>query len=223
MELLRICTLLLTLACTWQSGPILAAEQPGGPSFLTNDLSGWQGLIADHWTFKDGALIGVAPQGLKFNTFLCSKQKYSDFELKFQVWLIGANANSGVQIRSEVFDAKHFAVRGPQCDMGQVYWASLYGEHFGGAKNNNGLAAGGMMKQAPADLVKRVLKEGGFNDYYIKCVGKHVTIKLNGQTTVDDDFPAMPPEGIIAWQIHAGPPMVAIFRNIAFTDLGKTR
>jgi hypothetical protein len=78
-----------------------------------------------------------------------------------------------------------------------------------------------MMKQAPGNVVKEALKETDFNDYYIKCAGKHVTIKLNGQTTVDDDFPTMPDEGIIAWQIHAGPPMVVVFRNIAFKELGK--
>ena len=190
-------------------------------SFLGKDLAGWEGLIEPYWSFKANALIGAAPQGLKFNTFLCSKKKYGDFELKFQVWLIGKNANSGVQIRSAIFDPKTFAVMGPQCDMGQVYWASLYGEHFGGQPDKNGLPRGGMMKQAPPEVVKAALKETEFNDYHIKAVGKHVTIKLNGQTTVDDDFPTMPDEGIIAWQIHSGPPMVVIFRNIEFTDLSK--
>jgi hypothetical protein len=197
-----------------------SGDEPYG-SFLGKDLAGWEGLTDEHWTFKDGALIGLAPRGLRFNTFLCSKKKYGDFELKFQVWLIGKNANSGVQIRSAIFDPKRFAVKGPQCDMGQVYWASLYGEHFGGKKDKNGLEAGGMMKQAPADVVKEALKENDFNGYSIKCVGKHVTIKLNGYVTVDDDFPAMPDEGIIAWQIHSGPPMVVIFRNVEFKELGK--
>jgi hypothetical protein len=150
------------------------------------------------------------PDGLKFNTFLCSKKKYGDFELKFQVRLKGRGANSGVQVRSKIIDEKKFAVGGPQCDMGQQYWGSLYGEHFGG-----------MMKAADPNLVKRVLKNEDFNDYYIKCVGKHVTIKLNGETTVDDDFAKMPEDGIIAWQLHAGGPMEAAFRNIQFTDLSK--
>ena len=61
-----------------------------------------------------------------------------------------------------------------------------------------------MMKQSPTDSVKKVVKQKDFNDYSIKCVGKHVTIKVNGETTVDDDFPKMPDEGIIAWQLHAG-------------------
>jgi hypothetical protein len=195
------------------------ADERSDKAFIGPDLAGWEGLIAEHWTYKDGALIGTTPRGLKFNTFLCSKKKYGDFELSFKVWLIGKNANSGVQVRSAIFDHKVFAVKGPQCDMGQIYWASLYGEHFGGPKDKNGLEAGGMMKQAPAETVKKTLKEDDFNDYYIKCAGKHVSIKLNGQTTVDDDFPTMPAEGIIAWQIHAGPPMVVIFRDINFKEL----
>ncbi|HEV3083883.1 MAG TPA: DUF1080 domain-containing protein, partial [Gemmataceae bacterium] len=103
------------------------------------------------------------------------------------------------------------AVKGPQCDIGDVYWGSLYGEHFGG-----------MMKAAPTDLVKKVLKPDDFNDYAIKVAGKHVTIKLNGETTVDDDFPTMPEDGIIAWQMHAGyPAMEVTFKNIKFKDLTK--
>jgi hypothetical protein len=184
----------------------------GGPAqpFLTPGLQGWEGLM-EYWSYRNGVLTGAAPKGLTFNTFLCSKRKYKDFELSFQVKLTGTGANSGVQIRSEIFDRKTFAVKGPQCDMGQIYWGSLYGELFGG-----------MMKQAPEALVKKVLKKDDFNDYYIQCVGTHVTIKLNGETTVSDDFPKMPPEGIIAFQLHAGKPMEAVFRNIQFVDLSET-
>ncbi len=214
-------------SCLFVVVGVLFSSQPGAAGeaanvpFLGKDLAGWEGLIAEHWSYKDGALVGLAPRGLKFNTFLCSQKKYGDFELKFQVWLIGKNANSGVQVRSTVFDPQKFAVKGPQCDMGQEYWASLYGEHFGGKADKSGLYAGGMMKQAPKDILKKSLKENDFNDYYIKCAGKHVTIKFNGQTTVDDDFPTMPADGIIAWQIHAGGPMVVIFRNIEFKELTK--
>ncbi len=188
--------------------PAPGAGQPN--RFFTADLSGWEGLMA-YWSVKDGALVGSTPKGLKFNTFLCSKAKYRDFELRFQVKMTGANPNSGVQIRSEVFDKKVFAVKGPQCDMGQIYWGSLYGEHFGG-----------MMKAADKDLVAKVLKKDQFNDYYIRCVGKHVTIKLNDAVTVDEDFPKLPEEGIIAWQLHAGGPMEVVFRNIQFTDLSAS-
>lgn len=182
------------------------ADEPA-KEFISSDLAGWEGLM-EYWTYKDGALVGAAPKGLKFNTFLCSKKKYGDFELAFQVRLKGGEGNSGVQIRSKIFKAETFAVAGPQCDVGQIYWGSLYGEHFGG-----------MMKQAPTDLVKKVLKPADFNDYSIRAVGNHVTIKLNGETTVDGDFPKMPADGIIAWQLHAGGPMEVTFKNIRFRAL----
>jgi len=190
----------------------LSAAQAGSDKDFFNgkDLTGWEGLVDQFWSVKDGAIVGsTAPEGIKYNTFLCSKKKYKDFELQFQVKLTpGKSGNSGVQIRSHIHNMKTFAVTGPQCDMGQQYWGSLYGENFGG-----------MMKAADANLVKKILKVEDFNDYYIKCIGKHVTIKLNGETTVDDDFPKMPDEGIIAWQIHGGPAMEVTFRKIQFKEI----
>jgi len=130
--------------------------------------------------------------------------------VSFQVKLTGTgwSGNSGVQIRSEVADQEHLAVKGPQCDMGDIYWGSLYGERFGG-----------MMKQAPKELVEKVLKKDDFNDYSIKVVGKHVTIKLNGETTVNDDFDKLPAEGIIALQLHQGKPMEVTFKDFKFKNL----
>ena len=175
--------------------------------FNGKDLTGWEGL-EKYWSVKDGAIVGYTPSDPKHNTFLCSKKKYKDFELSFKIRLKNGVGNSGVQIRSKLIDPQKFVVAGPQCDIGQNYWGSLYGERFGG-----------MMKQAPADVVKKALKPKDFNDYYIKCVGKHVTIKLNGQTTVDDDFPKMPDDGIIAWQLHGGHVMEVTFKNLKFKDL----
>src|SRR5262249_10962033 len=129
---------------TWFLGLLLALAAPGARPALSGegkevffngkDLAGWEGLT-EYWKVQEGALGGsTRPDGLKFNTFLCSKRKYGDFELKFQVQLLGGGANSGVQIRSHIIPGKEktFAVAGPQCDMGQQYWGSLYGEHFGG-------------------------------------------------------------------------------------------
>jgi hypothetical protein len=69
--------------------------------------------------------------------------------------------------------------------------------------------------------VNKVLKLNHFNDYSIKCGGKHVTIKVNGVTTVDDGFKKMPAEGIIAWQLHEGKGMEVTFKDIQFKDLSK--
>jgi hypothetical protein len=189
-----------------------AAGTEGPPFFDGKSLDGWEGLT-QYWKVQDGAIVGsTAPDGIKFNTFLCSKREYGDFELSFQVRLKGPTANSGVQIRSRLVDPKTFAVHGPQCDMGQEYWGSLFGEHFGPNDQHY------MMKASPKDRVRQVLKPDDFNDYAIRAAGKHVTIRLNGLTTVDDDFPELPAKGIIAWQIHAGGPMEVTFRRIEFKE-----
>ncbi len=193
----------------------LAAVSPGREDkadpltpFLDAKLDGWEGLISDFWTYKDGELVGNSGEkGIKFNTFLCSKKKYKDFELTFKVRLKGGAGNSGVQIRSKIADMKQFAVAGPQCDIGAGYWGSLYGERFGG-----------MMKQAPKESQKAV-KAKDFNDYSIRVVGKKVTIKINGETTVDEEFAKLPEDGIIAFQLHAGGPMEVTFKDIVFREV----
>src|SRR5205823_5359739 len=116
--------------------------------FNGKDLAGWEGLLDQYWSVKDGAIIGsTLPGAAPFNTFLCSKSKYRDFELQFQVKMNRAG-NSGVQIRSYIHDPKKFAVSGPQADMGDQFWGSLYGENFGG-----------MMQAADAGVVRKILKE----------------------------------------------------------------
>ncbi len=191
---------------------VVSTAQAGGGSefFNRKDLTGWEGN-SELWSVKDGAIVGnTGEKGIKANTFLISKQKYKDFELTCEVTLKNGAGNSGIQIRSKVVDDKKWVVHGPQADMAKGYWGSLYGE------------GKGMMKAAPKDVVaKAVPKDGDPVNYYIKCVGKHVTIKLNGMTTVDEDFNDMPDEGIIAFQLHQGGPMEVTFRNIQFTDLSK--
>jgi hypothetical protein len=196
---------------------VLAVESPARSDdadksfFNGKDLDGWEGLTKEYWSVKEGAIIGSTfPEGIKFNTFLCSKKKYRDFELKCQIRLKDGKGNSGIQIRSELIDMKQYPVKGPQADVGEGFWGSLYGERFGG-----------MMKEAPKEKVNKSLKKDDFNDYYVKCVGKHCLIRVNDVVTVDQEFDKMPEEGIIAWQLHGGGPMEVTFKNIEFKSLDK--
>jgi hypothetical protein len=201
---------LAATACGRQAEPSTEPPKPRVPFFNGQDLTGWRGL-RNCWSVKDGAIVGASPSGSRFNTFLCSENTYRDFELHFHVKLTGTgwNGNSGVNIRSRIDDKKKLTVHGPSCDMGQSYWGSLVG----------GEGMDDMLKEADRQLVKSVLKPRDFNDYYIKCLGKHVIIKLNGTTTVDDDIEEMAADGIIAWQLHAGPPMEVIFKDIQFREI----
>jgi hypothetical protein len=179
----------------------------------------WQGRT-DIWTVKGGVIVGETREDPKYNTFLASKKTYSDFELSFKVQLRDAVGNSGVQIRSTLKDDQKFVVHGPQVDVGKGYWGSLYGE-----------GVGGMMKASDPAKIKTAVKEKDFNDYYILAKGTHITIKVNGETMVDQDFPMLPgkmskvkapTEGIIAFQAHAGYPAMRVeYRDIKFKDLSQ--
>jgi 3-keto-disaccharide hydrolase len=193
--------------------PALADDSPARGFFDGKSLDGWEGMT-QYWSVKDGAIVGsTEPKGINFNTFLCSKRKFKDFELSFQIRLKEGQGNSGVQIRSSIFYPKTFAVKGPQCDIGEGYWGSLFGEHHAPGDKHI------MLKQSSPEDIKKAVKPKEFNDYKIKCVGQHVTITINGTTTVDGDFPTMAPEGIIAFQIHGGGPMEVTFRNFEFKEI----
>ena len=188
--------------------PVLAlvALTARADDFLKADH--WESL-KEYWKVEGTTVTGTSPEdGLTFNTFLCSKHQYKDFDLKFKVRLKDGAGNSGIQIRSKIHNQEKFAVTGPQCDIGAGYWGSLYGENFGG-----------MMKQADAKAVNEKLMDKDFNDYHIKCVGKHVTILVNGVTAVDGDFEKMPDSGIIAFQLHGGKHMEVTFKDIEFKNL----
>ena len=170
----------------------------------------WEGL--EYWKLdpKERTVVGATEVDPKFNTFFASKKKYGDFQLTFQAQLKDGKGNSGVQIRSALVDPKKFVVAGPQADIGAGYWGSLYGERVGG-----------YLKKASKDVAKPT----DFNDYSITVKGNHVTIAVNGTTTIDEDFPdnggknPAPAEGIIAFQLHAGGPMTVTFRDIKFKNL----
>jgi serine/threonine protein kinase len=184
----------------------------GNGGFLDKNLATWEGLIKEYWTFKDGELVGSTEGNeLKSHTYLCSKKKYKDFELKFKVKLKNGIGNSGVHIRSKIIDVKSYIVAGPQCDIGERYWGSLYGEN-----------TSGMMKAAPM-IVQDSIKSTEFNDYYIRCIGNRVTIKINGVTSVDEEFDTLPEDGIIAFQLHCRVPFEVRFKDIEFTDLTQIK
>src|SRR5262249_1415241 len=95
-EIMRSALLCIALSLT--SAALAAGDTASDSGFFNGkDLDGWEGLTK-YWSVKDGAIVGYTPEDPKHNTFLCSKKKYGDFELKFKVRLKDGIGNSGVQI-----------------------------------------------------------------------------------------------------------------------------
>ena len=117
--------------------------------------------------------------------------------------------NSGVQFRSHQ-GTDH--VIGYQADLGDGFWGCLYDE----ARRRRVL-----VPAAPA--LARVLKKDGWNHYVVRAEGDHITLKINGVTTVDYREPeaAIARRGILALQIHSGPAMEIRFKDIRLKQLGR--
>jgi hypothetical protein len=175
------------------------------PIFNGKNLDGWDG-DPQLWKVVDGAIVG-STEGvkLKHNTFLASKEDYSNFVLRLQIKL--RNHNSGIQFRSQLFP--EWVVKGYQADAAEgAWWGSIYEE--GGKR--------GVLANGWAGKGEKVVRAGDWNDYEIFAKGDMIQLKLNGlvTATIWDKASA---SGIIALQLHAGPPMQASFRNIRIKTL----
>ncbi len=175
--------------------------------FNGKDLTGWEG-DKSLWKVEDGMLVGDSP-GIKRNQFLATTKSFGDFELRLEFRLRDGKGNSGVQFRSKRVP-NDTEVSGYQADIGEKYWGCLYDE----SRRNK------VLVQAPPDLEK-VLKPDGWNSYVVSAIGDHITLTLNGFKTVDYREPdaAIARDGIIAVQVHSGPPLRVEFRNVRIKEL----
>jgi hypothetical protein len=174
------------------------AQEGFQPLFNGKNLDGWDG-DPRLWTVRDGMIVG-ATEGVAMtdNSFLISKQPYRNFILRVEMKL--RNHNSGIQFRSEAMP--HWVVRGYQADAAQDnYWGNIYEE------KGRGTLVDGWKK------AEKVVKLKDWNEYEILCDGDHIQLTLNGTVTADLHDSARV-EGIIAFQLHRGPPMEVYFRNV---------
>jgi len=194
------------------AGAVAAEDQNGfTPLFDGKTFQGWEGN-QKVFRIEDGAIVGGSlKEKVVRNEFLCTTKEYSDFELRLKVKLVGDGANGGIQLRSKRVP-NHHEVSGYQADMaGGGYWGCLYDE----SRRNKVLA-----KPSP-ELQKKIVKGDGWNDYVIRCEGRHIQLWLNGSRTVDYHEPdtTIPQRGIIAVQIHGGPPTEAWYKDISIREL----
>ena len=170
------------------------------PLFNGKNLDGWDG-DPRLWKVKDGMIVGSTEGNpLEHNEFLISKKEYSNFILRADMKL--RNHNSGIQFRSKALP--EWVVTGYQADAAEDnYWGCLYEE-----KGKRGI-----MVNSFKDIGSKVVKLKDWNTYEILCDGDHIQIKLNGTVTADI-HDSLSLSGVIAFQVHKGPPMEAYFRNI---------
>jgi hypothetical protein len=211
-------------------------------AFNGKDLIGWDGDLR-LWSVKDGAIRGqtTLAEPATGNTFLIWRGgTLKDFELRLKFRL--QNGNSGVQYRSK--EVSKWVVSGYQAEVennpgkvGFLYhergrgWLVNVGDFMVIDEKGNKNVIGNVSDKD--ELVKAgYYKEKDWNEYRIIARGNHLVHYLNGYQTmelVDNDRQTNPNdvkdtkgaarEGILALQIHAGPPMVVEFKDIRIRNL----
>lgn len=187
-----------------------SAEEAFRSLFDGRSFAGWEGNLKV-FKIKNGAIVGGSlNHPIPRNEFLCTRDRYENFELRLKFKLLGEDANAGVQIRSERIP-NHHEVKGYQADMGQDNWGCLYDESRRARK----------LAEADQAAVARVLKPGDWNDYVIRCQGPRVQLWINGLKTIEytERDSSIPRKGVIGLQIHAGPPSEAWYKDIRIKRL----
>ena len=179
--------------------------------FNGKNLKGWDGAEGI-WTVEDGEIVGRGGgPSLKQKTFLSYKKTYGDFILRIKTKLI--NSNSGIQFRSE--QRRNYVVAGYQADIADnQYFGMLYEERKRGI-----LPYWKEMSDEGKAEIAAAVKRDDWNQYVITCKGDQIKMELNGVTTLDLNDPEGAKEGIIALQLHTGPPMEVRFKDIEVKKL----
>ncbi len=206
----------------------LAQEAGFKPIFDGRTLDGWKAPEMSYWSVKDGAITGRSTQQnpVKSNQFLVWQLgEVDDFEFKLKYRISGTPAaNSGIQIRSRVDEAGHVAGYQADIDLAGRYAGALYDERGRGMLAERGqktvIGSDGKMGHSPlgdADALMTGIKKGDWNDYHIIARGDQIILKVNGQVTaeiIDNDKGQREMSGVLALQLHAGPPMTIQFKDI---------
>lgn len=186
--------------------------------FNGHDLKGWiqrNGHASYTVDVDEGAIVGRTSADSP-NSFLCTKEDFKNFELKFDV-MVDYELNSGVQIRSRSkSDYQNFRVHGPQIEINAMPEGSsgyVYSEATG-----RGWLSQNRDRQ---DL----LKNEEWNQFHVKAQGAHIQTWINGVQVADLVDEKSFQSGFIGLQVHSIPkgkgPYKIRWRKLFLRRLGE--
>ena len=200
--------------------------------FNGKDLEGWDGNPL-HWSVEDGAIVGMNTKEnpTKGNTFLIWKGgNLKNFDLTLECKI--DSGNSGIQYRSFIKPGEHdgWRIGGYQADFesGDKYSGICYGEAFRGilcmrgdrttlSRDQSGKLVKSVEKIGETTKLGLSIKKKDWNTYRIVADGFRFEHYINGEKMcelIDNDEKERRADGLLAFQVHAGPPMKVYFRNI---------
>lgn len=203
------------LACASLFAFLLAAcasepEPHGEQLFDGETFEGWEGHM-HAFRIENGAIVaGTLEEPIPQNEFLCTMERFDDFELRAEFRLLGEGDNAGIQYHTERIPDSHEVI-GYQADMGDGWWGAIYDE----------MRRRRLLAEPDFPVLDSLINVGGWNEYLIQTQGPRTRLYINGAQTVDYVEPdeSIPDSGKICVQIHSGPPSEAWYRNMTLREL----
>jgi hypothetical protein len=214
------------------------AESTFVPIFDGKSLEGWHAADPSVWSIEDGAITAKSTEEkiAERNHYLVYEGgKLGDFELKLQHRLVSEHdVNGGFQFRSEIFDGDiPDDCRGYQVDNNtKTDWLVRLYDEFGrhtlawrGEKTVFG--EDGTPATTPLEAAKGPawFELGEWHEYHLVCRGPEITLYINARLAaqvIDNDPKQQDLAGILALQLHSGPPMTAQFKDIRLRRMEPT-
>ncbi|HMO14693.1 MAG TPA: DUF1080 domain-containing protein [Pirellulaceae bacterium] len=196
---------------------LVAQESTWVDLFDGKSLDGWtQRGGAAVYEVNNGEIIGSTVPNTP-NSFLCTEQHFSDFELELE-FFVHPELNSGIQIRSNSLpDYQAGRVHGYQVEIDpsdRAWTAGIYDE-----------SRRGWLYDLSANTEARyAFKQGAWNHLRIKALGPRIQTWLNGVAAADliDDMTA---EGFIGLQVHGvggrSDKLTVKWRNLRLREITK--
>jgi hypothetical protein len=166
-----------------------ASEAPEGFTSMFNgtDLTGWKSNeeVPGSFTVENGTLKVSGGRAHIFYTGPNGDASYKSFELRAKVKTT-AGSNGGVYFHTQ-FQEKGWPDLGYECQVNSTHTdpkktGSLYGViNILALQPDQKEPQGGTHIRVPA----APSKDDEWFDYVIRVEGKHITLKVNGETTVD--------------------------------------
>lgn len=179
-NLIRFIALTATIMFTVNSYAVQAAST----ETLINGEQGidnWQQNGSGNWRAENGAIVADSGSG-----FLVSKKSYGNFRLTAEFWA-DHTTNSGIFIR---------AANPSYINAYNAYEVNIFDQ-----RSNKSYGTGGIVGIAAVNPMPTA--GGKWNTYEIIAKGEQLTVKLNGQQTVDISNNSFA-SGPIALQIGRG-------------------
>jgi hypothetical protein len=199
------------------------------PIFNATNLSGWviRGGKA-HFAVEDGVIVGTTTMKGGVNTFLCTEREYGDFVLELEI-KADPELNSGVQIRSQMFDRPttyEFGAGTNTIPAHRVHGYQVEVDHRPERRWSGGIyeeARRGWLFPVPTNApASTAFQRGEWNQFRIECRGASLRTWVNG-VPVADLVDAELLTGFIGLQVHSADEagLRVRFRNIRLRDLGS--